>query len=372
MSERSSLAILITHSVINRYVGVGIAIIVVVCAIMITPLVYSDHYLSYDEKQKVELERLQIEYELKEPREGGPPDVDLVDFVKLAQDELDSLYEELSVQKLIIDETITSIKEQNVTIQREEIKIALAQEKIQEEWNAPPIDDTQLLLEHVILNDLNDELTVQLFQKDLTVKDIELKELLQEIQIHDAKLIGVKLSNNCIASNIIGGTCPTYEDLFTLDSSNQEVSGGFSTYDGYFHREQSKFVDSYRFYDTEDTIRIIVDPHQELSTRIKMITIESNVGLYSNEYNEYLVDGMRVLNKDRIIEKCYFATISAENWKMLLPDTIFAFRNGCNTMEIDDVVKYKMPHTVIDKSTSPNVQHQEWLKETKNNCKELC
>jgi len=342
-------------------------------AVMITPLAYS-----YTEKQEVELEILLNEYLTRDPDKDGryshlPLDVELVDFKKLTQDELDVLNEELSNQNLKIEVMVSNIKTQNEIIQKEEQKLVQAQQMVQDEWNAPPVDNTQLKIEYEKLEKITDELDVLLDERQLLEKKIDTKELLLEIQKHDAKLIGVELSQNCINMAKLGNsTCPTYKDLLSLDNSNTEISGDFSVYDGYFHREPSLYVDSFRFYDTEDTIRVIVNPHQELSLRIKMIIIESGFGLYTDAYDQILESGLRTLKKDRIINNCYSANISSDNWKLLLPDTIFAFRNGCSSMEINDEVKYKMPYTVIDKSTSPNIQHQEWLKEAVENCKELC
>lgn len=348
--------------------GVGVVILLVIVAIMITPLAYS-----YTEKQEIELERLLEEYIAKEPHEGGKPDVELVDFEELTKQEIIALEEEIIDLQLIIDTKLSNIKTQNEIIQKEERKVAAAQEKVQEEWGAAPVNTTQLKLEYTKLKNLTDELEILLSQKDLILKNINTKKLLQEIKVHDAKLIGVRLSDNCIIMAKLGNsTCPTYEDLVHLDSSNQEISGEFSLHDGWFHRESSQFTDSFRFYDTEDTIRIIVDPHWEISNRIKMITIESDFGLFTDAYDRKLVDGYRVMQQGRVIENCYTANISSDNYKLLLPDTIFTFRNGCSAAEISDKLYFNMPSTIIDKSTSPNIQHQEWLKEAIQNCKELC
>jgi hypothetical protein len=103
-----------------------------------------------------------------------------------------------------------------------------------------------------------------------------------------------------------------------------------------------------------------------------MITIESDFGLFTDAYDRKLTEGYRVMQQGRVIENCYTANISSDNYKMLLPDTIFTFRNGCESAEISDKLYFNMPYTVIDKSSSPNIQHQEWLKEAKLNCKELC
>jgi len=335
---------------------------------MITPLAYS-----YTEKQEIELERLLAEYILKDPDDGGKPVIELVDFTKLTQNEIDVLKVELVDLEIIMNQTRTDIAVQKITIQKEENAIVIAQELVQKEWNAAPVNTLQLLTEHVKLNDLMVEMEKLLSQKETILKKIAIKEMLQEIKEHDAKLIGVRLSNNCIAMAKVGdGSCPTYEDLLPLDNSNLKISGEFSVYDGFFHREKSNFIHSYRFYDTEDTIRIIVDPHQELSARIKMITIESGFSYYTDVYDKLSQNNTVTLSKDRIIIDCYTANISADDWKMLLPDTIFTFRNGCTSAEINDEVTFQTPHTKIDMSTSPNVQYQFWLKEAIVSCKVLC
>ena len=398
-------------------VGISAFVLSLIVVIMITPLAHSleddlqsqefldneNRYLSYEEKHEKELARLLTEWELKEPRDGGPHGIELVDFQKLAEDELVILNTEMVELQTNIDKIKSDIRSQKEIISKEEIKITRSQEKVQEEWGAKPVDTTQLKIYYKKLADINVTLGHLLIQQEQLEKKIELKKLLLEIHMYDAKLIGVRLSTNCITMNKLDqhpdfefttqyesnmtnaewsmelekikqnySTCPTYKDLLSLDSSNKEISGEFSMYDGYFHREQSDFVDSHQFYDTDDTIRIIIDPHYELASRIKMITIESNFGFYTTAYDRDLDGDSRTLSKDRMIDNCYNATISTANWKMLLPDTVFTFRNGCTSAEIVDQVKYKMPYTVIDKSTSPNIQYQEWLKETKNNCKVKC
>ena len=322
--------------------GVGSVFLLVLVTVMIIPLAYSEHYLSYTEKRDLELDRLYTEWELKEPNEGGPHGVDLVDFKKLAEDTLVTLNTQAVNLQLVIDGTILDVKNQNQTISKEKIKNIKAQQKVQDQWGAAPVDETKINLDYKKLNDLTISLDHLMKQQDRLDTQIELKKLLLEIQMYDAQLIGVKLSQNCITlAKLNSNVCPTYEELASLDTSNQEISGKFSMYDGYFHREPSKFTNSYQFYDTNDTIRIIIDPHQEISSRIKMITIESNLGYYSDAYDRDLDNGLRTLSKDRVIEKCYTATISAANWKMLLPDTIFTFRNGCTSVGIVDQVSTK-------------------------------
>ena len=361
--------------------GVGIAVfIVVLVAIMIIPISYSEEYddnhryLSYEEKKQKELDRLNQEYKALEPNEGGPPTEELIDFQQLRLDEIKDLeYGILELQETI-DIKILDIKNQNEIIAAEQKVIATAKEKIKKDWSAPPADYTKLAHENKKLQKLNDKLGELTEQKNHIQKQIDSKKLIYDIQKHDAKLIGVQLSKNCITMAKLGvSTCPTYEDLHTLDNSITEISGEFSWHDGYFHREKSGYQDTYRAYDNDDKIRIIVDPPFNEAIRIKMITIESNLGYYADKgWATKLVDGKRLLAKDRVIQNCYTATVSADKHEMLVPDTIFAFRNGCESSEIKDFETFDMPKTEIDIWSSPNIAYSQWVLEMKEKCKELC
>ena len=350
--------------------GVGISALVLslVVVIMIIPTIDA-----YTEKQEIELARLLVEYELKTPDEGGPYEEELIDFQQLRLDEIRELeYGVLELDK-VIDIKKIDVQNQNEIIQIEKNKIAAAKEKMKKEWGSPPVDTRQLKVEHDKLNAINNSLGELVEQKRATLTQIETKNIIYEIQKHDAKLIGVQLSANCIAMAKVNMTsCPTYEDLYSLDNSLIKTSGDFSYHDGYFHRERSNYTDSYRAYDSNDKIRIIVDPPQNESSRIKMITIESNIGFFASAHSKDLVDGKRILTKDRIINDCYTARISADNWELLLHDTISTFRNGCESAEIEDTVEFSMPKSNIDIWSSPNVQYHHWMQEMKQLCKVKC
>ena len=365
--------------------GVGTVILLVTLAVMITPLAFSDEdeqyidndenrHLSYEEKLQKELDRLDSEYKALEPHEGGAPEEELIDFQQIRLDEIAALEKGLVELDEVITIKVNEIKEQNNVIVSENKKIAAAKEQIKKDWNAPPVNTNQLTLELEKLTALNNDLKELQDQKNLVLKQIDSKKLIYDIQKHDAKLIGVQLSKNCITmAKLNMTTCPTYEDLLTLDNSIREVSGEFSFHDGWFHREKSNYQDSFRVYDNDDTIRILVDPPFNEAARIKMITIEPNLGYFADQgWSTKLVDGKRVLGKDRIINNCYTARISAENYNMLLPDTIFTFRNGCESAEIDDIIAFDMPKTEIDVWSSPNIAYSQWLLEMKDKCKELC
>ncbi len=300
--------------------------------------------------------------------------MELIDFQQIRLDEIKDLeYGILELQE-VIDVKISEIQKQNETIAATQKAIEKAKEKIKKDWSAPPVDYTKLKLENEKLQKLNETLEELTEQKKQIQKQIDSKKLIYDIQKHDAKLIGVQLSTTCITMAKLGeSTCPTYEDLVTLDNSKTEISGEFSYHDGYFHREKSGYQDTYRAYDNDDKIRIIVDPPFNEAIRIKMITIEPNLGYYADKgWATKLVDGKRLLAKDRIIQDCYTATVTADKHEILIPDTIFAFRNGCESSEIDDFETFEIPKTEIDVWSSPNIAYSQWVLEMKEKCKVKC
>lgn len=216
------------------------------------------------------------------------------------------------------------------------------------------------------------------------------------------KLVGIQLSNSCITmiQNNITSSCPTYDDLVKYDSSNTYVSGQFirDNSTGFLHRENPQYKDSWRWYDDDPEIRLIVDPPQGMDSRIKMITIQPNFDTYivngeetipsEFEYidveiektlgNQTKVRTVQVLNQtqdfamvlyhDRYVDRCNKAIINADNWKFLLGDTITYLRSGCSETEFDEREIIQPVKTEIDISTSPSYQYQTWLKNVLDNC----
>jgi hypothetical protein len=358
-------------------VGVGISAFVLSLMVVIMIIPTINAYPSdsgYSPKQDIELERLILNYTSRTPENGGPYDEVLIDFQQIRLTEIKSL--ELGIVEL---DKVIIIKKEEAQVQKEVILheqklIAAAKEKMQKDWNALPHDTRYLEDAFEKLKTLNMALKQLVEQKRITIVNIDTKTILYDIQKHDAKLIGIELSANCIALAKLGSSaCPTYEDLLSLDTSITKITGEFSFYDGYFHRERSSYTESFRAYDSDDKVRIIVDPPQNESIRMKMITIEPNLGYYADTgYATKLVDGKRILGNERVISNCYTSTISANNWKMLLPDTIFTFRNGCESAEINDTVEFNMPKTYMDPLTSPNMHYKHWVLEMKQLCKVKC
>lgn len=177
------------------------------------------------------------------------------------------------------------------------------------------------------------------------------------------KVIGIVLSNSCRISD----TCPTYAELAQLDTSDHAVSG-ILTSDG---RLPSEYVKSWRWYDTDGTLRIIVDPPAGHLERIPMITIVPSLDDYKIKGN--MGNGTnRVLFHERYVENCSNATISAKSWLMLVPITITDLRHGCQNSEYDEREVIPFVTSPIDITTSPNWQYQQKLNESIIKCKGLC
>lgn len=190
------------------------------------------------------------------------------------------------------------------------------------------------------------------------------------------KLVGIKLSKSCITliKNNFSNNCPTYKELSVLDTSEQKVTGKFVTdKNGFFHRAEPNFQNSWRWYDNDDKVRLIIDPPSGMAERIRMVTIENNFGVYFTS-GDFKIDdeGVRKYHEGRYISKCFTATISAERWGELLADTVNMLRTGCEETTQQDLFIEVLPRTDIDITTSPNWQYTQWLNSSKDLCKTLC
>jgi len=184
--------------------------------------------------------------------------------------------------------------------------------------------------------------------------------------------IGITLSNSCITllQNNFSTTCPTYEELKALDSSNTKVSGKFETIDGWHQRTSSDYKNSWRYYDDDPRIRIFVDPPKGMNDKIDMIEIQPNFDTYLLAKDNNITNNTRTVYHDRYIDNCKNAIINAEKWKLLLADTIYFMRNNCN----DNFTLFNHIETIYveyvdhDISTSRKYIHEKWLEEVKTYC----
>ena len=215
------------------------------------------------------------------------------------------------------------------------------------------------------------------------------------------KMIGVELSQSCIVQikNNIPTECPSYLDLRQVDSSRQEISGYFKKENGYYFRDTPALLFSWRFYDHDPAIRVIVDPPNGMSERIRTITIQDNFDVYflpdsqkmkqnyiilnntrddnstfssiekTNPVQVWDDTASRVIYHDRYVDKtCKHAVINAEKWKMLLPDTIDYMRNNCDESHTsfnhkEVVVQQLTPQDITTSQKYKDEQRLKWIKE---------
>lgn len=221
------------------------------------------------------------------------------------------------------------------------------------------------------------------------------------------KKIGVKLSNTCITAlkNNVTNPCGiSYKNLIIMDSSNTDISGKFTTDEnGLFHRGSPQLKDSHRWYDSDNELRLFVDPSSNLESRIKMIEISPNFETYtlnSNkiQHSEYefkdfevfsimknqtetitvktlVQEPGRILFHDRYIDdRCRKSIISSDNWKFLLLDTINHMRNNCSegTTSLNNTEFIPAIKTEFNPMDSPSWKALQWFEESKVKCKALC
>lgn len=315
----------------------------------------------------------------------------------IIQANIDSLTERLKTVELNeknINAKITVIEKQidqtRLAYDKYHAEYLKLEEKSNIDWDAlAGLKDAKILADNTgkKLEKLIEEKTVLENEKKENIKEIQEitdeieseTELLSQSKSEDSekvKLVGVKISDTCIklVRNNFTTTCPSYEDLIGIDSSNQYVSGYFVTEsDGFLHRMEPNYKNSWKWYEHDEEIRVIVDPPSDMMKKIPMITIENNFGVYFRA-DDFRIDdeGVRKYNQHRYVSNCNDATLSTEIWVNALADTINMLQTGCRITEIQETFTEQLPKTEIDIRTSPNWKYNQWLSEVKDSCKIVC
>lgn len=333
---------------------------------------------------KKQIDRLETDIEKK---------LEEIERMKVTRQESEDKVEE---QKQVVREANRERNESwesQVDVEKEEDEL-IRLEKILEEDKKEYIE---LLNEHSDMIKLLEELEEQLEDDEKQLK-IDARAFVFDNSQY-TKLIGIELSNTCLTmiKNNFTSTCPTYEELVQLDTSVPEYSGEFITTDGFFHRDKSLYQNSWKRYESDPTIRIIVDPPAGMNERIKMIILKPNFDIYTlpdqkvqhSEFElieEQVFDNYtketktvtkinqtqffgRVVYHDRYVdENCKDATINADIWKTIIPDTIHYLRTDCdNTTFVHEQIIYPN-YTSIDIANSTDYQHKQWIEEVKEHC----
>jgi hypothetical protein len=317
--------------------------------------------------------------------------------------------EEIEEERIEIDQDILQYND-DIVAARDNLKAV--KKAAGESWDAVlDIKEAEKLFQEAKDNYQNarDSLFELLGEKSDLIKIIKTQIKESKIKKFDSsnlvKRIGINLSNMCetMLKNNFTTNCPTYKDMITLDSSDRNISGKFTTDDdGFFHRLDPIQNNSWKLYDFDETIRIFVDPPDNMLDRVRLITIMPNFDNYfvagdltiSDQYTlinvvqdgnatskavnySYLnktQDFSRVIYHDRYIDNCRSAVINAAVWKAILPDTINFMRNDCDPKhtQFEEREVITPNYTSIDITTSPNYQAQWKLEEDMERCKVLC
>ncbi len=160
--------------------------------------------------------------------------------------------------------------------------------------------------------------------------------------------IGIALSKSCMLSE----NCIKYDDLLLihLDSSNRNISGGFDYVNEIFQREPPQLEHHFKWYDHFNTNAIFIDPPADIRNKIFMIYVEPQLGDFVLSGDHKISDGIRTLHNTRYVDSnCHSATISDDNLRYVLPDTIYYLYTGCefdrlNTVKIIQQEQFSFNH----------------------------
>ena len=309
-------------------------------------------------------------------------------YAQLSKIDIEKIDNDIDKSKQKIKELDKDIEDQVILISQKEKLVDQKKEELREtkrqldtSWTAyqnVSSAEQDLVSAENVVRDEKDELQRLIKARSLYydfIRENEIKLIIppEPIKIENpdlsglTRLVGVELSSSCL----LVSACPTYFDLSLLDSSNQDVSGKILESLDY-RRGPAQLKESWRWYDTTDNPRVIVDPPNGMGERIKMITIIPNFDHYTLTH-DMIENNTRVIYQDRYIEHCRKAVINADVWKELLPITLHDLRTDCiEKSEFDERKLIPINKTEIDITTSPNWQYQQELAEIKERCKVRC
>ena len=312
------------------------------------------------------------------------------------RNDIDLIEEKIASDRQKLAEIEVRISEQKITIQNNEKTIDVKKDELRElrdiqynSWEGvQKVEDKEKEIVNAenswkeskkkLVELLNEKskliLAIKLGGSDLIKSERELKTQERFDTGSIRKLVGIELSKSCVTMIMekLPNDCPTYKTLQQLDTSIPEISGKWVVKDGMTQRDMPPVKNSWRFYDHDETPRIIVNPPAGMSERIPMITIQPNFNVY------FLVEDMRVENSTRVwhegryIDNCETAVIGTDDWKRVLADTIYTLRNDCTITTLQEVFFEELPFTDLPIEETRYWKDKTWLENTKEKCKTIC
>ena len=178
-------------------------------------------------------------------------------------------------------------------------------------------------------------------------------------------VVSIQLSNTCIAivkSNDTK-TCPTYEVLAPVDTTNQKKIGKFIETKGYFHREKPRLVNPSIYFQNNVTFTVCVDCPNDILRSSLQIIITHEPFKWIKRSDNTITNNTRFEYVNRSMEGCQKATIYYS--ESLLNDTINYLKSNCKDTQFNEKIVITKPYTKHDISTSKAYQYQKWLAEAK-------
>lgn len=187
--------------------------------------------------------------------------------------------------------------------------------------------------------------------------------------------IGISIEKSVRLSGIM-----KYSDIIPMDSSDQKLIGSFVKSEGDYARKYTPKQNNFSWLQFHNQT-ILVDPPSKIIPRIKMIYVVANLDEFHSKSQFVVkenkttpdmkaVKSVRDYNKDRSVDSCRIAIISAKNWQVLLPDTIQYMQHGCddNYTKVKTLVHDIQPITKHNISTSAKYKLDSYYDYVKKNC----
>lgn len=190
--------------------------------------------------------------------------------------------------------------------------------------------------------------------------------------------VGITLSQTCLTmiKNNMTTDCPSYDIINAVfpDTSNQEISGKFVYKDGLWQRDNSNFSQHYNWYSYSGPV-LWIDPPGDIVGRIATITIETQIPEYKVQQSKKLINNTMTVGHSRYVDdKCYRASVTAQDWLLITGDTLRYMQNDCSSdfTNFEHLESKYFEYAYHDITTTYKYQLDSWIAQTKIKCKGLC
>ncbi len=220
------------------------------------------------------------------------------------------------------------------------------------------------------INSKDDLMSLYRERSDVLKKVRVLEDLIEQldsipsVKTNTTGIIGITLDNTCrtFIKNNFESNCPTFEFLNTLYPGTQCDYIDHSCLD-YFRQ-----IGGFHY---------IIDPKASIMDRIKMVEIRYSFDEFHLQDERGYDNENHTINYQvgRYMDSCKTAYIGTDSWLKYAGDSIYLLWKGCDpkyTYLDNQFRSESLNQTVHDITTSKKWQLDEWIKETREKCREIC